>query len=236
VTPDDPSVTSPRARSPRLVRLLLLSAGAVGLAGLALQPGTPARPRVSVEAAASSSLVSEQFMLSGPIVVAPQIIVPTAATRVVAQRATRTRALATKPAVKPSLLGQWARPSSGAVVSPYGMRWGRMHKGIDFGAGYGDPIRAVGDGVVIGAGYLGEESGYGQITLIRHANGFVSAYAHQSRMFVQAGDRVSAGQLIGLVGSTGNSTGPHLHFEIRTGTHDGQINPVPWLRQHGVSV
>jgi murein DD-endopeptidase MepM/ murein hydrolase activator NlpD len=116
------------------------------------------------------------------------------------------------------------------------MRWGRMHKGIDFGAGSGAPIRAIGDGVVIGAGYQGEESGYGQITLIRHSNGMVSAYAHQSGMLVHAGERVSAGELIGYVGSTGHVTGPHLHFEIRTEAHGGQVNPRSWLAQHGVFV
>jgi murein DD-endopeptidase MepM/ murein hydrolase activator NlpD len=114
------------------------------------------------------------------------------------------------------------------------MRWGRMHEGIDFGAHTGAPIHAVGDGVVIGAGYLPQEGGYGQIVLIRHKGGVVTAYAHMSKVLTHAGERVHAGDLIGRVGSTGHVTGPHLHFEVRLGgTH---VDPRRWLRRHGVYV
>jgi murein DD-endopeptidase MepM/ murein hydrolase activator NlpD len=143
--------------------------------------------------------------------------------------------IAAKPAVRKKAVARgprWVRPSGAGVVSGYGMRWGRMHKGIDFGAHYGSPIRAIGDGVVVGAGYLGDEGGYGQITIIRHPGGLYSAYAHQSRMAVHAGEHVKAGEVIGYVGSTGHSTGPHLHFEIRHSAHGGQINPLKWLRAH----
>ncbi|MGB8651079.1 MAG: M23 family metallopeptidase, partial [Mycobacteriales bacterium] len=159
------------------------------------------------------------------------------APRVLPRRASRSRALPTRrEARKAHTATRWVRPSYAAVVSPFGMRWGRMHKGVDFGASYGAPIHAIGAGVVVGAGYQAEESGYGQITLIRHADGIVSAYAHQSQLLVHVGEHVEAGEVIGYVGDTGHVTGPHLHFEIRTSTHGGQIDPVAWLRRHGVDV
>lgn len=215
-------------RSPRLARTLLLAACAAGLVGLALpHAAVPATP--AVQAASSSPLAQEPLL-------DPRTPHPAGAPRVVPSRASRSRALPRKPAAARRQRPLWVRPSLAGVVSPYGPRWGSFHKGVDFGASYGAPIAAVGDGVVIDSGYLADESGYGLITLIRHSNGFVTAYAHQSRSFVQAGQVVHAGDVIGLVGSTGHSTGPHLHFEVRTETHGGQIDPLPWLRAHGVSV
>ncbi|MCW2666619.1 MAG: Peptidase, partial [Frankiales bacterium] len=123
-----------------------------------------------------------------------------------------------------------ARPAVGGLTSRYGPRWGRMHKGLDFGAAYGSSIRAVRSGQVISSGYDG---GYGNLVLIEHADGVVTAYAHMSRIVVRGG-YVSAGQVIGRVGSTGHSTGPHLHFEVRVGGR--QINPLPWLRAQGVDI
>ena len=103
-------------------------------------------------------------------------------------------------------------PVQGVLTSPFGMRWGRMHEGIDIGAAQGTPIYAAATGTVI---YAGWESGYGNLTVIDHGNGLATAYGHQSRLAVSSGQKVSRGQLIGYVGSTGHSTGPHLHFEVR---------------------
>ena len=89
-----------------------------------------------------------------------------------------------------------------------------MHEGIDIGAGTGTPIYAAASGVVSFAGTMG---GYGNLTLIDHGQGIVSASAHQSRIGVAVGQRVAAGQVIGAVGATGNVTGAHLHFETRVG-------------------
>ena len=108
--------------------------------------------------------------------------------------------------------GGWVFPANGPITSGFGRRWGRMHKGIDIGAPTGTPIYAAASGVV---SFSGRMSGYGNIVLIDHGGGIVSAYAHQSRIGVQVGQHVTAGQVIGAVGSTGNSTGPHLHFEVR---------------------
>lgn len=96
------------------------------------------------------------------------------------------------------------------------------HRAIDYAASLGTPIRAIGDGVVTSAGW--NRSGYGNLTSIRHNGTYSSNYAHQSKMYVKAGQRVKQGEVIGAVGSTGFSTGPHLHFEIvQNGT---KINPL----------
>jgi murein DD-endopeptidase MepM/ murein hydrolase activator NlpD len=103
-------------------------------------------------------------------------------------------------------------PVKGVLTSPYGMRWGRMHEGIDIGAAQGTPIYAAASGTV---NYAGWEGGYGNLTVIDHGNGLATAYGHQSQLAVSSGQTVSRGQVIGYVGSTGHSTGPHLHFEVR---------------------
>ncbi|MBW2472609.1 MAG: M23 family metallopeptidase, partial [Deltaproteobacteria bacterium] len=112
----------------------------------------------------------------------------------------------------------FVRPLPGAISSGFGMRihpitgQNRMHNGVDMDGATGDPIRAVKSGRVILAGTKG---GYGTTVMIDHGGGMVTLYAHQSGLEVSTGDRVSAGQVIGYVGSTGVSTGPHLHFEVR---------------------
>jgi len=105
-------------------------------------------------------------------------------------------------------------PASGPITSGFGMRWGRLHAGVDIGAGYGSPVRAAKGGTVILAGYNG---GYGNAVIIDHGGGFSTLYAHMSRLMVSDGAVVRQGQQVGAVGSTGHSTGAHLHFETRFG-------------------
>ena len=113
--------------------------------------------------------------------------------------------------------GQLARPVSGRQSSSYGMRrhpilgYSRMHAGIDFAAPYGAPIYAATDGRVI---YSGRHGGHGKYVKISHGNGLATGYAHMSRIVADNGDHVRRGQIIGYVGSTGLSTGPHLHYEL----------------------
>lgn len=108
--------------------------------------------------------------------------------------------------------GYLIRPVPGVVTSPYGMRWGRMHHGIDIGAPHGTPIKAAASGTVGQAGWWGAG---GNAVRIDHTSQLSTRYAHLSRYAVKAGQQVTQGQVIGYVGSTGNATGPHLHFEVR---------------------
>jgi murein DD-endopeptidase MepM/ murein hydrolase activator NlpD len=114
-------------------------------------------------------------------------------------------------------------PVNGVVTSGFGWRWGRMHEGIDIAAPTGTPIRAAASGSIIYAGYMG---GYGNLVVIDHGNGLSTAYAHQSAIYIGGGS-VSQGTVIGAVGSTGNSTGPHLHFEVRV--NGSAVDPMGYL-------
>jgi len=115
-------------------------------------------------------------------------------------------------------------PVQGTITSPFGMRWGRMHEGLDIGAPEGTPIWAAAAGTVI---YAGWEGGYGNLTVIDHGNGLATAYGHQSLLLVSTGQVVAQGQHIGNVGSTGHSTGPHLHFEVRV--NGTPVDPLTYL-------
>lgn len=117
------------------------------------------------------------------------------------------------------------RPVRAPLVDAFGMRWGRMHTGIDFPAPTGTRVGAAGRGVVTFAGY--NTGGYGYLVIVRHRLGFETYYAHLSTETSYVGERVVGGTRVGLVGSTGHSTGPHLHFEVRrNGT---PIDPMPRL-------
>lgn len=134
--------------------------------------------------------------------------------------------------VTPGPVGPGGRmwPLAAPMTSGFGTRihpltgTARLHAGIDLAAPTGTPIRAAATGTVVVAAPMG---GYGNTVDIRHADGTTTRYAHQSRLLVRSGQQVTAGQVIGLVGSTGASTGPHLHFEVRTPA--GPIDPHTWL-------
>lgn len=127
---------------------------------------------------------------------------------------------------KPALLGsgKFIYPTRGRLSSPFGMRWGRMHNGIDLAAPKGTNIVAADGGTVISAGW---EGGLGYCVRINHGGNRVSVYGHCSKLLVKAGAKVYKGQSIAKVGSTGNSTGPHLHFEIRI--KGSPVNPLKYL-------
>lgn len=120
--------------------------------------------------------------------------------------------------------GSFIMPASGRLSSGYGPRWGRNHNGIDIAAAVGTPVYASDDGVVTCAEY---KNSYGNLVKIDHGNGFETYYAHNSEILVSFNEPVKKGQLIALVGSTGNSTGPHCHFEIH---YNGEIlNPLDYV-------
>ncbi|MFU1479179.1 DUF5930 domain-containing protein [Roseovarius sp. C7] len=110
-------------------------------------------------------------------------------------------------------------------TSGFGMRWGRMHNGTDFAGAHGMPIYSTADGVVTHAGW---SSGYGRLVKIQHDFGIETRYAHNSKLFVKKGQRVSRGQKIAAMGNTGRSTGTHLHYEVRVGGKP--INPMIYIK------
>ncbi|MCW2582938.1 MAG: Peptidase, partial [Klenkia sp.] len=126
-------------------------------------------------------------------------------------------------------------PAAGRTSSCFGSRWGTTHFGVDIAAPIGTPIYAATSGVVARAGAA---SGFGQAVYLRGDDGAVTVYGHVNRYFVSAGERVSAGEQIAEVGNKGQSTGPHLHFEVHPGgvMYGGQVNPVPWMAARGVTI
>lgn len=124
------------------------------------------------------------------------------------------------------LLRNFDWPTTGRISSNFGPRWGRMHYGIDLAVAVGTPVYAAAGGTVTYAGSMGT---YGVIVIIDHGNNVETRYAHLSRTAVSVGQRVRRGQLIAYSGNTGNSTGPHLHFEIR---YRGQaVDPILYLKR-----
>jgi murein DD-endopeptidase MepM/ murein hydrolase activator NlpD len=115
-------------------------------------------------------------------------------------------------------------PVNGAIVSPFGMRWGRMHEGVDIAVPSGTPIRAAASGSVAIAGWVG---GYGNYTCINHGGGVSTCYGHQEAFAVSAGQSVSQGQVIGYSDCTGHCFGPHVHFEVRI--NGAAVDPMGYL-------
>jgi murein DD-endopeptidase MepM/ murein hydrolase activator NlpD len=127
--------------------------------------------------------------------------------------------------------GRMIRPARGRIVSGFGYRrhplWGgtHLHAGIDIGAAYGEPVRNADGGEVIFSGWW---NGYGKAVVVDHGRGISTVYGHLSRIYVEAGQRIDKSQILGLIGSTGYSTGPHLHFEVRRGGKP--VNPMAFLK------
>jgi len=115
-------------------------------------------------------------------------------------------------------------PANGSISSGFGMRWGRLHAGVDIPLAEGTPLRAAASGTVAIAGWVG---GYGNYTCIQHSGSLSTCYGHQSSIGVSVGQQVSQGQVIGHSGNTGHSTGPHLHFEVRI--NGSPVDPLGYL-------
>lgn len=125
----------------------------------------------------------------------------------------------------PTAYGIFIKPTTGIITSPYGPRGSGFHSGIDIASSYGTSIKAADGGKVTFAGYKGA---YGYLVIINHGNGYETYYAHCSKLYVKSGQSVARGQLISAMGSTGNSTGNHLHFEIRK--YGNTRNPATYVR------
>jgi murein DD-endopeptidase MepM/ murein hydrolase activator NlpD len=220
------------ARRPALLLSALL-AGGVAAAVL----GVPA-PMASAEASSVLESQGEALLTSDEgLEVMPQASVTVAEAQarlqeVAASRAARAEAeAAAREAARP----KFVLPVDGArLTSGFGSRWGTFHYGIDLAAPMRTPEYAAGDGVVLRAGAA---SGFGLAVYILHGNGDVTVYGHMDEILVEPGQYVDAGETIALLGNRGQSTGPHLHFEVHEGGEDGErINPLTWLSERGVRV
>lgn len=156
------------------------------------------------------------------------------------ERAEEVMAKASRGSVRRSVATRWVAPVRNfRVTSCFGPRWGRTHEGLDMALPSGRPIVSVGEGVVVQAGWRYRGAGYSVV--LRHAGGWYTTYMHASRVLARVGQRVVAGTLIALVGSTGHSYGPHLHLGVaRPGTLGGIwtrfVDPASWLDARGVSL
>ncbi|MGY1845333.1 M23 family metallopeptidase [Modestobacter sp. SYSU DS0875] len=242
-------------RLPELARRpsLYLAAALVGAAGLGLTAA--ADPTAQAAAVAEPVSVAEELgleasdrpTLSGEAATSRlRDMVATRAEREDAQvaaaraQAEADRVAAEAAAAAAAAAAEAARPKAvlpvqGArLTSGFGYRWGTLHAGVDFAAPLGTPEYAVMDGVVLQAG---PASGYGLAVYIQHPDGDVTVYGHMQEILVAEGQTVRAGDTIALLGNTGQSTGPHLHFEVHRGGLDGEkVDPLPWLRGHGVDI
>ena len=219
-------------RRPALLLSALLSGG---LAAAVL--GVQGAPQASAEA--TSVVEAQQALLAADagLELKPQASITVAEAQVrleevAASRAARAEAeAAAVEAARPKAV----LPVNGArLTSGYGSRWGTFHYGIDLAAPMRTPEYAAADGVVLRAG---SASGFGLAVYILHDNGDVTVYGHMDSILVKPGEYVEAGETIALLGNRGQSTGPHLHFEVHKGGEDGErINPIGWLNARGVQV
>ncbi|MGK5742759.1 M23 family metallopeptidase [Micromonospora sp. URMC 103] len=246
--PVDAGVVRHRRR-PGRARLLVVGAVAVigiGVAGAAIATSgsddTPAPVSLDAqarnEAAARADRAARESSAPATPSTAPASPAPSPTSASPSPSVTATTAKP-KPKPKPKKTVKpkpgWVIPMQGAsITSCFGPRWGTQHAGIDFAMPAGTPIHAAFGGTVVKAGDAGD--GYGNSVFIDHGNGYLTHYAHQSRLIVSVGDKVSTGQVIGYEGATGDATGPHLHFEVHQGQMWNQIDPAPFLRARGIDV
>ncbi|MGV9616425.1 M23 family metallopeptidase [Nocardia xishanensis] len=192
----------------------------LGVLAAANPDDQPAAPAVTAEAAADSSVQYAAFTGEGQE--------PQAGPEWEQHRPAQEAALPPPPPPRPTTV----RPVAGRLTSYFGSRWGAQHNGLDFGDPLGAPIFSVTDGVVIEAG---PASGFGLWVRVQQDDGTVGVYGHVNDILVNVGQPVLAGDVIATVGNRGQSTGPHLHYEV----HDpnvGPIDPWPWLAARGINV
>jgi murein DD-endopeptidase MepM/ murein hydrolase activator NlpD len=225
---------SPRRHRPALLLAALLAGGvAAGVVGVQGMPGASAAP-ASVAEAQRVLLASDSD--DGGAEEAPQasITEAEAAVRLQQVAASRAQRAAAVQAAPQPPAPECVLPTHGTLTSTFAVRWGVMHWGIDLAAPMRTPEYAARDGVVLRAG---ASQGFGLAVYIKHDNGDVTVYGHMDSITVKVGQYVQAGQTIALLGMRGESTGPHLHFEVHHGSEYGnKIDPIPWLRSCGVSV
>ena len=152
------------------------------------------------------------------------------AERRAAQEAARAEA-ARRTAEEAAQRAEVAKPAEGVLTPGYGARWGSTHQGIDIANEIGTPVRSAAAGEVITAG---PASGFGLWVRVQHDDGTITVYGHVNTIDVSVGERVAAGEQIATMGNRGQSTGPHLHFEVLQ--NGSKVNPLSWLEEHGVQL
>ncbi|MGY1738664.1 M23 family metallopeptidase [Geodermatophilus sp. SYSU D00684] len=225
-----------RDRRPQLL-LAALVAGAVGAGVLGVPGGSGAETGSTPVLGAQMELATgEESLEVLPMASITEAEAQARLQEVAASRAERAAAeAAAAEAAREAARPEAVLPVDGArFTSGYGSRWGTFHYGIDLAAPIGTPEYAAMDGVVVRAGAA---SGFGLAVYVLHENGDVTVYGHMEEILVEPGQYVEAGETIALLGNRGQSTGPHLHFEVHQGGMNGRrIDPVPWLAERGVEV
>ncbi|MER7168558.1 M23 family metallopeptidase [Micromonospora sp. NPDC000207] len=205
--------TPPRSRYAAVVTTAFVGAGVVALGAGALPDAKSVSPSVLDELRASAAL-SEDLASRGES----------------AERASRDSGRGGADEISAEEV--WLLPLQGYdFTSPYGMRWGKLHTGVDLVAPEGTPYVAIHAGKVTKAGWFG---GYGYAVIVQHADGSEAIYGHSSAVSVQEGQQVKAGDQLGLVGNTGHSYGSHLHLEVHV--NGEPLDPVPFLQERGVDI
>ncbi|MGY1592929.1 M23 family metallopeptidase [Geodermatophilus sp. SYSU D00708] len=234
-----PDGAARRTRGPRRGPLLLAAVVAggliAGITGVAGVPDAAAEP-TSVLAAQQELVTTDEDLELLPqasisVAEAEARLAEVAASRAARAAAEAAAAEAAREAARPKAV----LPVAGArLTSTFAARWGTFHFGIDLAAPMRTPEYAAMDGVVLRAGAA---SGFGLAVYVLHENGDVTVYGHMDEILVEPGQFVEAGETIALLGNRGQSTGPHLHFEVHQGGIDGKrIDPLPWLEERGVEV
>ncbi|MFD4374154.1 M23 family metallopeptidase [Streptomyces sp. NPDC058486] len=223
-----------------------LGASLVAGAGSAFAAESKVAPVAGTAAAAVKAQAETQAKVAAQVKAGQVKAAKAKAAKAKAVQAAQVKAAAKKAAAKPAAAKKakgWVKPvtsySLSASYNQGGAMWAHKHSGQDFAVPVGTTVKAAGAGTVVKAGPNGGGDGpaYGNAIVVKHANGTYSQYAHLSKIKVHIGQKVAAGQKIALSGNTGNSSGPHLHFEIRTTPNYGSaINPAAFLRTHGVSI
>jgi murein DD-endopeptidase MepM/ murein hydrolase activator NlpD len=221
-------VEAEEARADRAARTAVAERDA--LAATAAQAAADADAQLSAAQGTFDAIAAEKTALEAQL--------REAEIRLLAQQGAQNPAAAwtaqqvTEPTV--SAAGGAVAPTTGRVTSCYGPRGGTLHAGVDIAAPIGTPIYAPEGGTVVQAG---PASGFGLAVALQHADGTITLYGHVNQFFVSVGQAVSTGQQIAEVGNRGQSTGPHLHFEVHTGgLYVNRVNPVPWLTARGISL
>lgn len=218
---------------------LELTLGAKGSAPAAAAESAPAEtPKPAKKSASSASSASSGSSTSGDSSDSPDSGSDSGSDSASSDEGSADQAAAPAKQQGGSTSTGFVAPVGGGTSTAYktaGSMWSSgYHTGVDFSASTGTTVKAVGAGTVVSAGWGGA---YGNEVVIQHADGKYSQYAHLSQLSVSSGQSVTGGQTIGLSGATGNVTGPHLHFEIRTGpSYGSDIDPLAYLRSKGVSI